>query len=68
MPTTIPTSSRAWRHPARSRERSSDLLSCAAFAAVGLLLAVVALNFEISLAGSGTNSVAAAAENVPAIP
>src|SRR5262245_13797931 len=41
----------------------------AAFAAVGLLLAVLALNFEISLsAGSGANSVAAATENVPAVP
>jgi len=67
MPTTIPTSSRAWRHPAAPAERRSDMLSCAAFAAVGLLLAVLALNFEISLsAGSGANSVAAATENVGA--
>jgi hypothetical protein len=67
MPTTIPASSRARRHPVRSRGRSSDMLACAA--AVGLLLAVLALNFEISLgANSGANSVAAATENVPAIP
>jgi hypothetical protein len=69
MPTTIPASSRARRHPVRSRGRSSNMLACAAFAAVGLLLAVLALNFEISLgANSGANSVAAATENVPAIP
>ena len=69
MPTTISTSSRAWRHPAAPAERSSNMLTCAALAAVGLLRAVLALNFEISRsAGSGANSVASATEIVPAIP
>ena len=69
MPTTIPTSSRAWRHPAAPTERRSDMLSCAALAAIGLLLAGLALNFEIGRsAGSGANSVPAATENVGVIP
>jgi hypothetical protein len=67
MPTTISTAPRAWRHPAAPADRTSELLTCTALAAVGLLLAVLAVNFEISRsAGGGANSVAAAADNVGA--
>jgi hypothetical protein len=67
MPTTISTAPRAWRHPAAPADRTSDMLTCTALAAVGLLLAVLAVNFEISRgAGGGTNSVAATTESVGA--
>ena len=67
MPTTISTSPRAWRHPAAPAARSSDMLSCATLAAAGLLLGVLALNFEISRStGNAANSVAATTENVGA--
>jgi hypothetical protein len=47
MPTYIPTSPRVWRQPAVSDGRS-DVLACAAFALVGLLVAVLAVNFDAS--------------------
>ena len=66
MPTTISTAPRAWRRPAAPADRTSDMLTCTALAAAGLLLAVLAVNFEISrIADSGANSLAAATEAPP---
>jgi hypothetical protein len=67
MPTTISTSPRAWRHPAGPTDRTSRMLACTALGTVGLLLAVLAVNFEIGrVADSGANSLAAATESVGA--
>jgi hypothetical protein len=67
MPTTISTSPRAWRHPAAPVDRTSLMLACTALGTVGLLLAVLAVNFEIGrVADGGANSVAAATERVGA--
>ena len=51
MPTTISTSPRAWRQPAVAAGRTNDLLACTALSVIGLLLAVLVVNFEINRAG-----------------
>jgi hypothetical protein len=67
MPTTISTAPRAWRHPAAPVDHTGAMLACTALATVGLLLAVLVVNFEISrIADGGANGVAAATESAGA--
>jgi hypothetical protein len=58
MPTTIPTSPRVSRPPPVDADDDTDILVCTALTAVGLLLAVLVVNFEIDRAqASGPSSV-----------
>jgi hypothetical protein len=73
MPTTISTSPRAWRQPAVATGRPNDLLACTALSVIGLLLAVLVVNFEINRAQADTaNAGGAVADQtdtiVPGIP